>query len=481
MATQRIKFGASLREDRILIKPKAGIELALLDNFHAGQNVRPLRTFDGLGNFQILSVPAGSRIHDLISTYQRSGLVDFAEPDFQLRAAGTNPNDPFFLDGTLWALNNAGQNGGLANADIDAPEGWDTLTSASNIVVAVIDTGVRYSHEDLAANMWSNPIDGSHGLNTVTNAVTGLYDSGDPDDDHGHGTRVAGIIGAIGNNGKGVVGVAWRIQIMACKFLTSAGDGFISDAIACIDYARTNGAKIINASWGQEEFSASLSNAIEIARSAGIIVVTAAGNDGRNLDSDPFYPASFNLENILVVAATTRTDQLVSYSNFGAATVHLGAPGQDIYSTDFQSDNAYATDQGTSMAAACVSGACALVEARYPTETHQEIIHRLLNGTDPLPGLAGRSKTGGRINLAKALGPRVTAPLLNPILSMTDNSFRLLLFGEPGQPYTIQASTNLVSWTNVFTGLTSSDGTFVFTNQRRADGPGRFFRALYSP
>jgi subtilisin family serine protease len=150
-------------------------------------------------------------------------------------------------------LNNTGQNGGTPNADIDAPEGWDVLTSASNIVVAVLDTGVRYTHEDLADNMWSNPADGSHG----TNALAGTTD---PSDDSGHGTMIAGILGAVGNNGKGVTGVAWRVQIMACKCFNNFGVGSISSAVACLDYSRVHGARIINASWGFTN-SLALSNA----------------------------------------------------------------------------------------------------------------------------------------------------------------------------------------------------------------------------
>src|SRR5882672_9056006 len=214
------------REDRILVKPKPGISLDALAHFHSSQQCKVLQTFEGIGRLQIVELPKGASVPGLIASYVQSGLVEFAEPDYEGHTAGTSPNDPKYLDGTLWALNNTGQAGGTPDADIDAPEGWDVLTSASNIVVAVLDTGVLYTHEDLAANMWVNPNDGGHGLNA-------LAGTNDPNDDSGHGTRVAGVLGAVGNNGKGVTGVAWRVQMMACKCFNSGGVGNLSAAITC--------------------------------------------------------------------------------------------------------------------------------------------------------------------------------------------------------------------------------------------------------
>ena len=202
------------RADRILIKPKQGVSLEKLRQLHSRNQCAVIGHFRALGNVQVLRLPQGPPARGLISNYAASALVDYAEPDYLVRTASAFPNDPRFLDGTLWGLNNAGQNGGKANADIDAPEAWGLVRSASNIIVAVLDTGVRYSHEDLSANMWGHSADGSHG----TNALTGTTD---PNDDSGHGTLVAGVIGASGNNGTGVVGAAWQAQIMACKFVDS--------------------------------------------------------------------------------------------------------------------------------------------------------------------------------------------------------------------------------------------------------------------
>lgn len=404
------------RQDRILVQPKRGVSLPQMAAVHTQIGAEVIKTLTDSENLQVIHVPQGISPINLIARYQKSELVQAAEPDFLVHTSVV-PNDPAFLDGTQWGLNNVGQSGGISDADIDAPEGWDTLNSASNIVVAVVDTGIRYTHEDLAANIWLNPkeiagngkdddndgiVDDIHGINAITG-------SGDPWDDAGHGTHVAGIIGAVGNNSKGIVGVAWRVQIMACKFMDSTDNGSISDAIQCIDYARTHGAQVINASWGGPNSSSFLQNAISKARQAGIIFVAAAGNDARDNDATPTYPSGFNLDNIVAVAATTHSDTLADYSNFGATTVDLAAPGSAIYSTYNSTDSAYTYLSGTSMATPHVSGALALLRARYSGDTYLQLINRLLAASDPLPTLVGKCVTGGRLNLQKALGPGLVA------------------------------------------------------------------------
>ncbi len=458
--------------DRILIKPKSGVSLATLAEFHAAQKSEALRTFDRIGNLQTIRLPKGETVQGFIQKYEQSGLVEYAEPDYIVHVAGAAPNDPKYLDGTLWGLNNVGQDGGTVDADIDGPEGWDVLHSASNIVVAIIDTGVRYTHEDLAANMWVNPKDGGHGLNA-------LDGSNDPNDDFGHGTLVAGILGGVGNNGVGVAGVVWQVQLMACQFIDNTGYGTTSDAITSIDYARTNGAKLINASWGYYEYSMSLSNAIYDARNAGIIFVAAAGNDSKNIDAEPYYPASYDIDNIVSIAACTRQDTLASFSNHGVTNADLAAPGYQIYSTSYFSDNSYKGPvQGTSMATPYVAGTLALMLAKYPSETHQQIIARLLSATDPLPALAGRCVTGGRLNLQKAIGPPIRLTASPPL---SNGSFPLQLSGDPNRTYVIQLTTNLTSWVTVFTNTTSTNGTFDFTDDQSANSAVRFYRAFSSP
>ena len=326
------------------------------------------------------------------------------EPDY-VRQAILVPNDPKYLDGTLWGLNQT------SDADIDAPEGWNVRSSAGAVIVAVIDTGIKTTHQDLAANMWRNSAEIAG--NKIDDDANGFVDDifgcdaynndGDPTDDQGHGSHCAGTIGGTGNNGIGVTGVAWGVKLMGCKFLSATGSGADSDAVRCIDYARSKGAKVLSNSWGGGGAGVSLQAAIERTRTAGLIFVAAAGNDGINTDISPSYPASLATDNIVSVAATTRTDTLASFSNYGSVTTDLGAPGDGIYSTVSTSDTAYATYSGTSMATPHVAGVLALLMAQFPTESYSSIITRLMNGTDKVPALAGKTKSGGRLNLANAL------------------------------------------------------------------------------
>jgi subtilisin family serine protease len=458
---------ASYRADQILVMPKTGVGIVELGRLHGLHRAAVRRSFKGFRGLQVVRLAAGDSVDAAIARYQQSGLVEFAEPDYQIHLSASLPNDPKFLDGTLWGLNNTGQNGGTPDADIDAPEAWDVLTSASNIVVAVVDTGIRYTHEDLAANMWTNPNDGSHGWNAIAS-------NNNPWDDSTHGTLVAGVLGAVGNNGKGVVGVAWQVQLMACKAFDSSGNGVISDAVTCLDFARTNGARIINASWGFNPDSAALSNAIATLQNDGIIVVTACGNSSQDIDLAPTYPASYPFDNIVSVAYTTRNDVLAGPSNFGATNVDLAAPGESIMSTFPATDSFYYPISGSSAAAPYVSGALALMLAKFPGETYQQIIARLLNGTDPLPSLTGKCVTGGRLNLRKALSPEVW---LEPL---ADAPLQFRVFGGPNRVCVVDTSTNLTTWDSVYIDTTGARGSFDYTSALPAS-PQRFFRARSTP
>jgi len=460
--------------DRILIQPKPGISPEAMAAFHAGHSSRVLRTFDGLGHLQVVTVPQGETVPSWVAKYQQSGLVEFAEPDYLVRAALT-PNDPAYTNGTCWGLNK-----------IEAPAAWNVLCGATNVVVAVLDSGVRYTHEDLAANMWVNPLAGSHGWN----AIAGTNDPWDDSTD-GHGTQMAGVLGAVGNNSKGLAGVAWSVQIMACKCLNSSDLGTNSDIITCMEFARTNGARVFNASFSAVggAFSSAMSNAIYSARMAGIILVTCAGNNYPtvNIDVTPAYPANYQIDNIVTLAYTTSSDTLGVLSNYGATNVDLAAPGDQIYSTYNTSDSAYNGSiyhnlAGTSYAAAYTSGAFALMLAEYPNEDYRHIINRVLSAVDPVPALNGKCRTGGRLNLRKALTP----VLLTGNSAGNNAPFQLQVTATTNLTCVVQASADLNAWSPVVTNTTSAGpnttvGTFSFTDYQSTNEARQFYRAVVSP
>jgi subtilisin family serine protease len=344
--------------------------------------------------------------------------VAYVEPNHVVSISAV-PNDPSFSQ--LWGLDNTGQTGGAPDADIDAPEAWNLSTGSSSVVVAVVDTGVDFSHPDLAAEQWVNTGENCGSSNPASlcaQASNGIDDDGDgyvddwrgwdfvsgdnnPFDDHDHGTHVSGTIGAVGNNGVGVAGVNWNVKIMALKFLDSSGSGDTAGAISATLYAADHGARIASNSWGGGPFDQGLSNAIEYGASKGMLFVAAAGNDGTNSDSTPSYPASYDSPAVVAVAATDSSDNLASFSNYGARSVDLAAPGVNILSTT--PGNTYSTFSGTSMATPHVSGAAALVAARFPGATLYGTKAVLMSSVDQKASLAGRVATGGRLNVAGAL------------------------------------------------------------------------------
>ena len=298
---------------------------------------------------------------------------------------------------------------------INATGAWNLTTGSRSVVVGVIDTGIDYTHPDLAANMWRNPgeiagngidddrngfVDDIYGYNFVNN-------NGNPMDDNSHGTHVSGTIAAVGNNSQGVAGVNWNTSLMALKFLDSNGSGYISDAIRAVNYATMMksrygvNVRVLNNSWGGGGYSASLDSAIQASNNAGILFVAAAGNSGTNNDTTAQYPANYSSPNVISVAATDQNDQLASFSCYGATTVDLAAPGVSIYST--VPNNRYAVYSGTSMATPHVSGVAALAWAYKPNATVAEIRNALLQGVDHVSSLTGKVATGGRLNAYNTL------------------------------------------------------------------------------
>jgi subtilisin family serine protease len=475
-----------------------------------------VRVHPALGLAKV-KIPKNISEGEAIEHLYHSGAVEYAEPNFKVRPqAIAPPNDPKF--GDQWALNNTGQLGGTAGADIDALNGWviikDSATT-NTTYVAVVDTGVDYNHPDLALNMWKNPKETLNGIDDDENGwIDDLYgidttvDSGpdgvptpaegDPMDTNGHGTAVAGVIGAVGNNLLGVCGVNWKAKIMALKFMTSLSNdgtaskygGDIEAAITCINYALQTKAAyayrrmVIVLAWKADGYSMGLRDAIRLAQYAGVLVVAAAGNDDEDNDVFPVYPSYYNLRNhgtnnLVSVGASDRNDLKAVFpasygtppaSNYGCTSVDLFAPGKDILTTVIKGSapdytNAYSLYSGTSMAAAHVAGVAALLWSKNPTANFKQIKGLILNGAEDGAGnndFRPICVTWGRLNLYKSLtagliddpalfevypakanvGDTVTITGINFGASSTGNTLSWLY----NPAFTISAA-NITSWT----------------------------------
>ena len=390
------------KQARSLVKAK----ISDLNSDEVDDNFTSL--FSGrLAKFKISGMSAKEAIERLKSHQ----AIEYVEPDYRVSIAAT-PNDPRFED--LWGLNNEGQTGGTADADIDAPEAWSISTGSRDVVVGVIDTGVDYSHPDLAANVWVNSgeiagdgidndgngyVDDVHGINAIT-------DAGDPMDDEGHGTHVSGTIGASGNNGVGIVGVNHDVSIAGCKFLAADGTGSTSGAIKCIDYMvglKNSGVnlRVLNNSWGGGGYSQALADAITASEEADILFVAAAGNDAVDNDVNPHYPSNYENDNVLSIASTDSRDNMSGFSQWGLTSVDMGAPGSAILSTI--PGGGYASYSGTSMATPHVAGAAALVLSVNPDLTTLELKELLMSSGDANAALNGKTVAGTRLNINQAL------------------------------------------------------------------------------
>ncbi len=398
----------------------------------------------------------------LIAFLSSQPEVEYAEPNYIVYATDTIPNDTLFPQ--LWGLRNLTTTG----ADIGAIKAWDISKGTSSVVVGVIDTGVDYNHPDLADNMWSAPspftvtisgVDitcaaGTHGFNAIAGTC-------DPMDDHNHGTHVSGTIGGTGNNSLGVAGVNWTSSIMGIKFLAANGSGSTSDAIEGIEFAiqakqhfgNAANVRVLSNSWGGGGSTQSLLDEINAANAADMLFVAAAGNNGINNDVTPFYPAGYTAANVVAVAATDVNDGLASFSNYGATTVDLGAPGVGIMSTIV--NNAYALFSGTSMATPHVSGAAALVLSKCGLNT-AALRTNLLSHVTALGSLSGVTVTGGRLNVDAALRACATAPLT-------------FAKSSPASGASSQPSSVTISW-GVSSGAASYEYCYDTVNNGACDG-----------
>jgi thermitase len=407
----------SFGSPEVLVKFKSGVSTEAIDALTARLHDRVEDRLENAEGWEAIDDLDNADAASIVAQYSQLPEVEYAEPNYEINLEETNagplvpvlPHDPQFND--QWALANSGQKGGKQGADISATLAWSITTGSDKLVVAVLDTGVDYTHEDLVENMWVRPAtmapyhDNELGTIDDLNGFNAIDSAADPMDDNGHGTHCAGIIGAEGENNIGIAGVNWKVQIMPLKFLNAGGSGSTKDAIEAINYVINRkkagvNVRIISASWGSTQKSRALGDVIRKAYENDILFVAAAGNSSVNNDRTPHYPSSY--PNVISVAALDRNDQLASFSNFGVKSVMIGAPGVDILSTWL--GNEYEEKSGTSMATPVVSGVAALILSKNPRMSVDDLSKRLMDSTDPIIALKGKTVSGGRINAAKALG-----------------------------------------------------------------------------
>ncbi len=421
----------------VMVKFKAGASEN--DKGKARQSVNGIkrRAFGLVPGLELLETRIG--VAQAVAQLRNSSDVEYAEPDYVVHSFETiSPSDNYWnpavgVPNLLWGLHNEGKSIGWNNyitstdswnvytdkgtqdADIDAVEAWQTTTGNAGFTIAIIDTGMDLTHPDFQPNLWTE--DGSkpaneqvHGFDFVTDTPMVDIKNYDP---NGHGTHTAGTIGAAANS-YGVVGVNWSCKLMPLRFLNTDGSGYTSDAVEALNYAVSKGVKVSNNSWGGGSYSTPLFNAISNAKDSGHLFVAAAGNEKSNNDTRASYPACYNLDNIIAVAATDNDDRLASFSNYGAKTVELGAPGVNIISSYPVAKGGFAWLNGTSMATPHVAGVAALVWGYYDslnkTLNYTDIKSKILDTVRPVSSLVGKTITGGVVNAYEALGVESSFP-----------------------------------------------------------------------
>ncbi len=397
--------------------------VALLDASRFG--IASVEAFETNEDFFLVKLAGDEQTAEFLNSSEQNGAIAYAEPNYIMHINGSPdadaeevlPNDPELAK--LWGLKNTGQKDpsgavGVAGADIGAAKAWAITKGNKDIMVAVIDTGVDYTHPDLKDNIFHNP--GESGDGKETNGIdddgNGFVDdhtgwnfagvsNNNPMDDNSHGTHVSGTIGARGDDGFGVVGVNWNASIMPVKFLTGSGSGTLADAVKSIQYSTLMNAKIMNNSWGGGGFTQSMFDAIVEAKNKDLLFIAAAGNDSTNADSNPHYPAGYQVDNVMAIAATTNKDTLATFSTYGKRTVHIAAPGHNVYST--VPKGKYASYSGTSMASPHAAGAAALLWGTDTSMTYAQVKDRLLRSRDYIATLSRKVSMSGRINVYNAI------------------------------------------------------------------------------
>ncbi|GAB2591608.1 S8 family peptidase [Spirosoma areae] len=422
-ANARLNAGKDYVDGELLIQFAEGlpedVKKKLLDKIK-GQPIEKILTsaMERAGKKEgVLLVKVNKQVLDAIADLQNIPGVEIAEPNFVYTHAAI-ATDPYFTNGSLWGM--YGPSTTPANQyGSNAAAAWATgVTGSASVYIGVVDEGIQYTHPELAGQVWTNPNDPVNGVDNDGNGLVDdtngwdfanndrtIYDGGSQGSLDDHGTHVSGTIAGKANNGIGIVGMNWNVTLISAKFLGRTG-GTTANAIKAVDYLtnlKKRGINVVasNNSWGGGGYSQALYDAISRANTAGILFIAAAGNSGTNNDTSPSYPANYNLPNVISVAAINRTGGLASFSQYGATTVDLGAPGVDIISTTaFNSGESYS---GTSMATPHVTGAVALYASTHPGASVAQIRNAILSSAVPTPSLAGKTVTGGRLDANAAL------------------------------------------------------------------------------
>ncbi len=398
-------------------------------------NLRVASPFKVLKQFRVIEVPATLSLEKTALALRADASVQYVETMNTYHAFDVKP-EPFF--DKQWSLHNTGESDGTPGADVNILKAWEIEKGRPEVVVAVIDTGVDFTHTDLAENMWMNPGEKGKSADGIDNDKNGFIDDlygwnfsesaaigspvRSPKDDHRHGTHCAGVIAAA-ENGFGIIGVAPHVRIMALKFLDKNGDGNTEGALRAMDYAMANGAQIMSNSWGGDVYSQAMEEAIETANKRGVTFVVAAGNESANIDESPLYPAAYHNANVISVAATDRRDLMAYFSSYGPIGVHLAAPGAGILSS--VPGDLHEVMSGTSMAAPHVAGAVALLKSHFPLLTPAELKQRLMASVDPLSNLRGAVASGGRLNVESALLGKISVPPVPPVDGWNEVTYHL--------------------------------------------------------
>ncbi|MEO7243540.1 MAG: S8 family serine peptidase, partial [Rubrivivax sp.] len=395
------------RAGELIVRFHDGVPEAAKNALAAGRGARRGKTLRGESRVEKLQLTTTSGdVAAAAAELRNNPEVEFAEPNYLINRDDVTPNDPRFAE--QWALSNTGAGGGLPGSDLKLAEAWTQTTGAATTTVAIIDSGIDFTHPDLMHNEWTNTAERENGRDDDHDGfVDDLHgwdwvaDSATIKDEQGHGTAIAGLVAAEGNNGVGISGVMWQASLMSLRVLDNTGTGDVAAAVEAIDYAAAHGAQVINLSWGTDGESLALKDAIARAAGRGVVVVCSAGNNGRDIDAAPYYPASYELPNLIAVAATDGFDQLTSWSNWGAVHVTIGAPGVDLLTTKL--GGGYQMVTGTSGAAPLVSGIAGLVKTIAPGLSAANTRTAIINGARRVASLDGRMLASGVASAAGAL------------------------------------------------------------------------------